>query len=326
MRSMKGTRFLIAGVALVLLGMGTLYVQRNAVFDWWRLRGYTPSPAIVNLAHDTTMTTEGRTLFYINHPMLDDRVVFSKVCPSGSEQTIVLGCYHPVQRGIYLYDVSDTHLNGVEQVTVAHEMLHAAYDRLSSHERTYVDGLLENYYQHDLHDSTVLTEIAAYKKSEPYAVQNEMHSVFGTEVANLPAPLEQYYKQYFTNRERIVHYTTNYRSAFSSRQAKIKYDDVQLAAIKAQVDLNEKSLDGQLRVIVAMKSQLAAAQASGDINTYNADVPSYNGMVVRYNALVVLTKQRVVQYNKLVIARNAIALEESQLAQALDSKLTSISN
>ena len=48
-------------------------------------------------------------------------------------------------------------------------MLHAAYGHLSDSQRSYVDGLLMNYYQHDLHNQVILNEIANYKKIEPTA-------------------------------------------------------------------------------------------------------------------------------------------------------------
>src|SRR6185295_11567695 len=85
------------------------------------------------------MTPDTRRLFYVYHPVLEDKQAFNSHC-TDSEKTIVLGCYIS-RTGIYLYDVTDSRLNGVEQVTAAHETLHAAYERLSSSERKRVDGL-----------------------------------------------------------------------------------------------------------------------------------------------------------------------------------------
>src|SRR5262249_17898052 len=123
-----------------------------------------------------------------NHPEIDTKNNFSSNCPNnGGEKTVILGCYHPDQNGIFVLGVSDPRLDGVMQVTAAHEMLHAEYDRLNSKDRSYVNGLLMDYYEHDLHDQRIQDVIAAYKLSEPNDVVNEMHAVFGTEIAKLPA-------------------------------------------------------------------------------------------------------------------------------------------
>ena len=79
------------------------------------------------------MTDKGRNLFYVYDPQLLDKDGFNTQCTI-EEQSIVLGCYDG--SGIYLYDISDVRLEGVEEVTSAHEMLHAAYGRLSAKEKS----------------------------------------------------------------------------------------------------------------------------------------------------------------------------------------------
>ena len=68
----------------------------------------------------------------------------------------MLGCYHSNQDGIFLYNVQDARLAGVQQVTAAHEMLHAAYDRLSTKDKNYVDGLLMDYLQERPQDQRII--------------------------------------------------------------------------------------------------------------------------------------------------------------------------
>jgi hypothetical protein len=318
------SRWAVGVILFALVGCMFALVKRDFIYDWWRLHNYNPSVDISQLATQTTMTPDGRKLFYVNHPKLEKSTAFNKDCPPGSEHTIVLGCYHPVEDGIFLYTVNDPQLSGVEQVTAAHEMLHAAYDRLSKSERTYVDGLLENYYKTDLHDPTILAEIAAYKKSEPNAVVNEMHSVFGTEVSNLPKPLEAYYKRYFTDRKKIAAYAAAYRSAFSEREAKVKQYDVQLSTMKATINTDEASLTAQLQKLHSDKNQLDADKSSGNIAAYNAAVPEYNAEVDAYNTLAETVRGLIPQYNQIVSRRNAIALEENHLVQELSSTVKAV--
>ncbi|MEJ0073595.1 MAG: hypothetical protein WDN27_06025 [Candidatus Saccharibacteria bacterium] len=265
------------------------------------------------------MTPKAQHLFYVNHPDITDSSAFTSHCPAGGEKTIVLGCYLSPDQGIYVYAVSDARLDGVEQVTAAHETLHAAYRRLSTSERNKVDAMLMDYYEHDLTDQRIKDTIAAYKQSEPNDVVNEMHSVFGTEVPNLPAPLEQYYKQYFTDRSKITAYAADYQAEFTGRQAQIASDDAQLATIKQQIDTDENTLNQQKSTLDTQSAQLDAERSSGQQQAYNSGVGSYNRAVDAYNNLLVTTKSLINQYNTLVAARNALVLEEQQLTQELSA-------
>jgi len=306
---------------LIFLAVFSLIAfNRQNIFDWWKLRGYQPSTAVAGIADQDTMTPYARKIFYVNHPIINDKTTFVKVCPNnGGEQTIVLGCYHSNQAGINLLNVTDTRLNGVEQVTAAHEMLHAAYDRLSSSEKKNVDNLLTNYYENGLKDPRILATIAAYKKSEPKDVVNEMHSVFGTEVANLPPTLEQYYAKYFTNRQAVIALAGAYESEFTSRQATVSADDTKLVSLKSQIDALEEDLKNRQSVISSKQQDLNNLRNSGDFAAYNAAVNPYNALIDAYNYEITRVQGLVDQYNSLLEARNAVALEENQLVNDLNA-------
>lgn len=309
--------YLIVVVWLLILGWAVMH--RNQIWDWWLLRNYQAPADISAIASQDTMTAYGEHMFYINHPDLQDKGPFSSSCPNnGGEQTIVLGCYHSLQSGIDVLKVSDVRLDGVEQVTAAHEMLHAAYDRLSSADRNSVDAMLEDYYNHDLHDQRIKTVIAAYKKSEPNDVVNEMHSVFGTEVSNLPAPLETYYKRYFTNRQQVAAFAAQYQAEFTSRQTTIAEDDARLSSLKSQIQADEADLKTKQATINAQQATLLSERSSNP-SAYNAGVPAYNQLIVAYNSEVQTVQSLVNQYNQLVASRNAVALEEDELVNDLSS-------
>lgn len=312
---------------LIILALaGGIVSQRQAIQDEWQLYGYTAPVAVANLATQDGMTSYARRVYYVNRPGIISGSQFSQLCPSNnrSEKTIVLGCYHGGQSGIELLGVNDPFLNGVEQVTAAHEMLHAAYDRLSTSEKNKIDALLTNYYQHDLHDARLLAIIDAYKLSEPNDVVNEMHSVFGTEIVSLPLPLEQYYQRYFTNRMDVVAFAAKYQAEFTNRQNVVTQDDAQLATLKTQIESIQSDLADQLAVINDSQARLTALRSS-DVYAYNASVPAYNRLVDRYNSEVNYIQALTAQYNELVNSRNAIALEVDQLAKELSNNTTQIS-
>ncbi|HSW79927.1 MAG TPA: hypothetical protein VLG47_04065 [Candidatus Saccharimonadales bacterium] len=297
----------------------------NFLYDWWQLHNYSPPSSIATLVSDTTMTPYAKKMFYLNHPELDGSEEFNKQCPAGGEKTIVLGCYHSKQAGIFLYHVNDKELYGVEQVTAAHEMLHAAYDRLGKGDKDEVDAMLQKYYDNDLHDPKVQAEIADYKISEPNDVVNEMHSIFATEITDLPGPLDAYYQRYFTDRSKVTGFANNYRSAFTKREAVIKNYDTQLKSLKSTINSDESELQTDLSQIHDRQAQLDAERASGDNVAYNSGVPGYNDLVSRYNSLVDDLRSQIARYNVIVAKRNAIALQENQLARELNSNAQPIS-
>jgi chromosome segregation ATPase len=299
-------------------------VQHQAILDWYKLENYTAPAEVAQLATDTTMTPYARKVFYVNAPALEGKVEF-KQCKIGGEQTIVLGCYHGNQNGIYVLNVTDPRLEGVEQVTSAHEMLHAAYDRLSSSERKKIDTQLRDYYNHQLTDERVRQTVENYRTFEPNELTNEMHSIFGTEVANLPAPLEQYYQRFFTDRSKVVAYAARYQAEFTTRQQAIKADDDKLTALKSQIDSLKADLTSREKQLDSDSARLQQLKAQGNVAAYNAGVPPFNASVNIYNAEVQQTRSLISQYNDLVARRNAIVLEAQQLTNEIDSNVAPIS-
>ncbi len=292
-------------------------IERQNLTDWWRLKHYNAPQEVAQLAVQDGMTSYARKVFYVNRPNIIARSSFGSSCPNdGGEQTIVLGCYHSGQSGIDLLHVSDPLLNGVEQVTAAHEMLHAAYERLSTGERQRIDGLLQAYYAHDLHDPRILSTIATYKKSEPHDVVNEMHSVFGTEVKTLPASLENYYKRYFVSRAEVVANADKYQAQFTSRQTIVAQNDATLASLKIKINDREADLKTKLNSINNQQAILLKLRSS-NVPAYNATVPGYNQQVDAYNREADGVQSFIDQFNQLVISRNKVALEEDQLVKEL---------
>jgi hypothetical protein len=316
-------RLLLYSFTLALLAAPFLvFFKAQALVDWWQLRDYTPPAAVASLTTQDSMNQYARHVFYVNHPALESNANQFRADCTESEKTIVLGCYHSNQDGIFVYNVQDPRLAGVAQVTAAHEMLHAAYDRLSSKDRSYVDGLLQAYYDNDLKDQRIIDTINLYRQSEPNDVVNEMHSVFGTEIANLPAPLETYYKRYFDNRQAVTAYAANYQAEFTSRSDQIKADDAQLAQLKASISSQEQSLQAQSTKINSDRAKLDSLRSSGQINQYNAGVAVFNSEVNVYNDGVENLRGDIDAYNQLVAARNSIASELSSLDKAIDTRLT----
>ena len=325
---MKNKRFGILrwlGAPLLVVALALLVISNlQSISDYVKLRGYNPPPDVVRLADETTMTDKARKLFYVNHPQVADRSSFNDVCNNNGEQTIVLGCYHSVDRGIFLFDVQDARLDGVEHVTAAHEMLHAAYDRLGDAERASINAQLQNFYDTSVKDERIRETMAAYEESEPDDVVNEMHSIFASEIATLPTELETYYDQYFSDRAKVVAYASAYQQEFSDRQDRVESFDLRLVDLKNQIDENTATLKRREEEIATLQRQLEDRRNSGDVETYNASVPIYNTRVDQYNNLIRTTQNTIAEYNRLVAERNELALEVKELTTSISSQLAPI--
>jgi len=308
-------------VLVAILGSGYfIWENRYPIHDYIVLIDYKPPATISALANDDTFTTKGKNDFYVNKPQISDRAVFNTECKS-PEQTIVLGCY--TGTNIYIFSVNDPRLNGVEQVTAAHEMLHAAYDRLSSSERNKIDALLIAELT-KLNDPRINAEYANYAKTEPGQQLNELHSVLGTEVSNIGPQLEAYYSQYFSDRSKIVAYSNQYEQVFNDIQNQAEQDDAQLALMKAEIDQLESSLQSQNQQLNVTMNSLDSLEASGQTVEYNSQVPAYNNSVNSYNSSVANLKSLINQYNNLLNTRNSLTVQQQSLDQSIDSQLNAI--
>lgn len=309
-RNSTGSAAILLFLIIILAAMLLVWFRKQDVYDWVRLRGYEPPNEIAQLAFDTTMNNDARRLFYVYHPELNDREAFNQNCSGFGEATIVLGCYIS-NDGIYLFDIDDERLKGVEQVTAAHEMLHAAYDRLSEKERAEVDIMTEEAFK-SLNNERIRRTIESYRQRDPTIVPNELHSIIATEVRTIPHNLEDYYKKYFTNRLTIVAYSEKYESTLTERRNRAAALELQISALRNEIEQQEAALsqeqDSLRRDREAVDTQEEVAQYNQRVNAYNSNIRTLNDLIVKHNALIE-------EYKK-------VAVEAQELYKALDSRPT----
>jgi hypothetical protein len=303
-------------VIVIICGALVAVANRQTIMDWWRLGQYAPSNQIKLLADNTTMQGRGRDMFYVSDPQIQASADFNESCAKNGEATIVLGCYKSQQ--IYLFNVTDPKFNGVLEVTAAHEMLHAAYERLSSSDKEKLNAQLKPVIE-GMKDQHILELIDLYNKAEPGELYNEMHSILGTEYANLTPELEDHYKQYFADRSKAVAYAAQYQAIFIESQKKIADYDAQLASLKSQIDQNNQQLQQQQTSLQSQGAQLDQLKAQGQARQHNQLVPEYNAQIDQFNSLVRNTRSLVEQYNQLVAERNQQAAAQDNLYQSLNS-------
>lgn len=309
---------------LVIIAAATwvALTQTQNIKDWFAVRSFEPSAAIEALARDTGMSDEGRRLFYASQPALNDRQQFNDNCEF-PDRSLVLGCYS-AQR-IYIFSVDDERLEGVEEVTAAHEMLHAVYDRMSAGERERIDDLVTRAYA-GINNERLRETIEGYEESDPSVVENELHSILGTEHRNLSLELEEHYAQYFTDRDAVLDISEAYEKVFESLQDDIARLDNQIASLKSQISSLESKLESMSEFLNSEAERLESLLNANNISGYNAAVPGYNSTVNEFNATIDQYESRVNRHNTLVEERNSIAVEQNDLVQSLDSKFQPIVN
>lgn len=312
-------KLLVAGlVGIVPIG-AVLATQADNIRETIQLSKYKPPTEVAKLALETRMSETGRKIFYLNVPTIEEKKSGLNLCKKDGikEKTVILGCYVS-NRGIFIQKVTDQRLNGIMQVTAAHEMLHSAYHRLSKEERLKVDEELNRVFEQSKNDR-LKKLIGIYRKQDPEVVPNELHSILGTEVPNLGPYLENYYKRYFSDRSVVVAYAQKYESTFNNLLRQAEEIDRQMAAMKPELTRLEESTKQQSSTIEQKRAELGRLQASNNIAEYNSRVASFNRLVDTYNQQVSYLKQQVASYNKLVKTYNAVSTEEKSLNESLNN-------
>lgn len=302
----------ISAIGLSLWGI----THRQDIYDWMALKDYEPPARIAELADKTTMKPESRKVFYVYHPALNDKSSFKKNCPA-HQHSIVLGCYVNTG-GIFLLDVTDERLAGVIEVTAAHELLHAEYDRMSDKERQRVDAMTSKFFA-SLDNARIKKTVEEYRDRDAGVVPNELHSILATEVRNLSPDLESYYSQYFNDRKQIVAFSEKYEQTFVNLKNQVDNYDQQLTDLKSRIESSQARLSEEGAALQSEKNRLDSLISSGQTERYNAAVPGYNAQVGRYNSLISSTRDMIDRYNSLVEQRNAIATTEQELIEAINS-------
>ncbi len=292
---------LIINLALIGVAAGA-YFNREFILDSLALLNYTPPTEVTALAKDDTMTALAQRYLYASHPTVDDRTTFNTNCKNNDEQTIVLGCYS--NRQLHIFDVSDQRLHGVKQVTLAHETLHAAYQRLSPSERARVNIMIERQVQiTGPQNEHIQGLINVYNRTEPGELDNEMHSILGTEVRDLNPELEVYYKQYFDNRGQIAGYADQYQAIFTSLRTQQTGLVGDLNALAATVNSRSAALNAAL------------SQLNDDVSAFNRRASSNQfASQAEFDAA---RAQLIVQQQQLSDERSAI---QSLIAEYNDKR------
>lgn len=268
------------------------------------------------------MTDDGKFYFYASRPQLATRTVFNDECQRREADSPVLGCY--TYQRIFVYDITNQKLNGIEEVTAAHEMLHAVWDRMTDEEKSSIAKQLNEDYNR-LKNDDLIERMAYYEKHEPGEENNELFAILGTEFRDLSDDLEAHYKKYFSDRSAVVDYHDASHRVFQQLSDRSKEIATELTQLVDKINSETKQYNAD------------AAGLSQAVAEFNARADRLNGFssLSEFNAeravLVAQTealkRQRtqimndITRYEALRDELEAVAAESEALNRSIDSTL-----
>lgn len=267
------------------------------------------------------MNDAGIFAFYATHPEVSDKQAFNGKCNQKEQGTAIIGCY--VDNRIYVYDVTDKRLSGIREVTAAHEMLHAVYQRLSDNDRVAINKLIELEYAKLQDDPALAERMAFYARTEPGERDNELHSIIGTEIGAISPELETHYAKYFTKRSDLTTLYASYNQNFKDLENQRKTLDADLNTLKKKIEVDKELYTQHLDLLY--KDIATYKQASSESKSQAALDAQYNALQVRIDAVKAEAdgiNDEINQLRRLIDQYNSTITQSQDLYKSIDSTLT----
>ena len=302
--SLKRTIF-GGGVSIILLAIaGFLLLNQQYVKDQISVWSYTPSSSVKAIDERVGFTHKGQFYFYATQPQVDGSEQFNEDCPRQEVGNPILGCYAAGR--IFVYDIANEQLDGIEEVTAAHEMLHAVWERMTLDDQSRIGTLLRTEYQKQIGNEDLMERMEYYQRTEPGQFENELHSILGTEAKSLSPELESYYAKYFKDRQVVVGLHSKYDTIFENlkKQSDALYvrlttlgQSIEARSVKYNDDIKQLSADiaafnnradtGSFSSISQFNSERSALvarsnQLDADRDAISTDITSYNNEYAEY--------------------------------------------
>ena len=233
--------FGISSVALLFL-VAFLVINFGVIKDILVGMRYQPSEAMSEIREKMNLTGKGMRIFNASLPELKDKDEFNKICRGEESENAVLGCYRGDK--VYVYNVTSDELPGVREVTAAHELLHAVYDRMNMEEKRDLSAILGTVYNENL--EILGEEIGLYEDDKK---EEELFVRIGTEIKALPEVLEKKYGEIFENQDEIVDFYQGYISVFREIENKLKELLLKVENLEAEITKKTEQYETEVGVL-----------------------------------------------------------------------------
>lgn len=313
---------LAVALNLVVIAAGVwALTNQQRISDQFTVWQFEPSSSLRAYVTSADMTDEGKFLFYASQPEIQENPEFNDTCSNVEENFGVLGCYFPSSKSIFLFDVTDERLAGIEEVVAAHEMLHAAWDRLSASERSRLTPLLEAEAARMKDDPEFATTLEFYAKTEPGERSNELHSIIGTEFTDLSPELEAHYATYFADRATVVALHEKSNAVFTEQLDASKKLVEQLDALRGTIDADYATYNSGYDSLNSNIDSFNSRADRGDFATLDQFNRERNELINRQaglNALYDTIEANVAAYDGLVVQLEDLNATISELNKSIN--------
>lgn len=276
--------------------------RMRAYADQWVVWTEPPPAAIEDLAERLALTEDGRRIFFASRPSIESSDDFLAHCPA--EGKVLLGCY---DGQIYVYAVTEERLAGTVEVTAAHELLHAVYDRLGEDERERVDALVASVVAALPETDADVQVVSGYPARQQ---AGEWYARVGSTRRDVPSALEDHLARYFADgRERVLAYAEGSTAELDGYRARIdelvdeldreidsldaraaRYDEQFAAYERDFAVLQSRASSGDFASVDEFEAEYAAIQQrwqqlESDRLRLNDDIAAYNDKVAELERL-----------------------------------------
>lgn len=314
---------LVLTICMVLIAVfGFLF--GNDLNDYFKARNFVPNEKISAIVSKIKPTNKAKNIFYATNPQVLSANDFNSNCARNLEKTTILGCYKA--DSIFIFDIENNDLNGVEEVTAAHELLHAVWQRMNVGQKNELGKKLREDYER-LKTPELEKTMAMYAESQPGEHENELHSILGTEFKNLSPELESHYAIFFENRQEIAEMSSKYKAKFKELENRAEALNSELESMKAQINAKIEDYEAKFDSLNSRINDFNYRADNGYFSNQGTFQAERNSLLNRQNYLEnyrVDINAEVDNFNSKVQELSNISGQIQKLYDSMNSRLDEV--
>lgn len=313
---------LLASLIILLAAFTALFlVDYSVLSDRLAALGYTPDENMSTLIDDIDLSSRAELILFASHPVLQSATDFRLSCPVDATEATVIGCYN--QNQIYVYNINREELAGIEQSTLAHELLHAVWDRLSESERQTLSAELANFYA--AHQSELEPYLLDYSGDKLY---DELHSLVGVAYSSTGSELlDEHYGSFFGDRQKLAAYFESYHQTFQDLNQQLSQLYGIIQSSQSELETLLKDYSSQIATLNTDIQDFNSKASSGSFATQEEFDAERNILLQRQASLDALRQQindLSSSTNSLINEYNSLVFYTSELLESTDARLDNL--
>ncbi len=301
-------------VIIAIVGVGLNFYD---ISDWYRAQKFTPSAEMAEIISELSLSSRAKNILYASSPVLQNIDEFSTSGCNDDTSGATLGCYSG--SNIYVYDSENAELDGLEESTTAHELLHAIWDRLNYFEREALKPEIDSFYSS--HEDELKSYMDKYSADQYYT---ELHSIIATQYApsDYSETLRTHYSKYFTNLDSLQALYQKYIDVLNETKEELSQLKTEIDSMRETIAARNKSYSTEMK------------ELNDDIKEFNQRAAHYDGTDVDFErdrvALLArqdslsnyhdVTTKLIDEVNEKIQTYNQKAIHRNDLVKSINSK------